>query len=312
MKKTVLIAFGKTDKLALIDSPIPTVNNHQVLVKVKAAAVNPKDIFIRKGMYKIFTGKTFPMGVGFDYSGEVVESRNEKFKKGDAVFGMINGWQGATFSEYLVANEGEIHSKPQNLDWQSAAAIPLAAQTALQGLRDTGKLKSGQKIAINGASGGVGTFAIQIAKAFNCEITTFSSPENFDLCKSLGATQTIDYKGVNFNVLSNKFDIFFDVFGNLSFDKIKSTLTERGKYVTTVPSFRLALDKYFFTLLSKKKPNIFIVKSNQKDLEWLKMQIENDAIRPIIDAIYSFKDVVKAQAHIESKRTKGKVVVTLD
>jgi NADPH:quinone reductase-like Zn-dependent oxidoreductase len=182
----------------------------------------------------------------------------------------------------------------------------------LQGLRDTGRLKSGQKIAINGASGGVGTFAIQIAKVFNCEITTFSSPTNFNLCQSLGATQTLDYKGVNFNELNNQFDIFFDVFGNLSFDKIKNTLTERGRYVTTVPSFRLALDKYFFTLLSKKKPNIFIVKSTQRDLEWLKMQIENGAINPIIDAIYPFEDVVKAQAHIETKRTKGKVVVTLD
>jgi NADPH:quinone reductase-like Zn-dependent oxidoreductase len=99
MKRAILTGFGKTDKLVIIDMQMPTISRHQVLVKVKAAAVNPKDIFIRKGMYKIFTGTTFPMGVGFDYSGEVVESRNEKFKKGDPVFGMINGWQGATFSE---------------------------------------------------------------------------------------------------------------------------------------------------------------------------------------------------------------------
>jgi NADPH:quinone reductase-like Zn-dependent oxidoreductase len=311
MKKAILTGFGKTDKLALTESPIPTIKKNEILVKVKAAAVNPKDIFIRKGYYKTFTGTKFPMGIGFDYSGEVVESNHVDFTKGQAVFGMINGWQGRTFAEYVVVDANEICAKPENTDWISAAAIPLAAQTALQALRDIGQIKSGQHIAISGASGGVGTLAIQIAKAFNCNVTTLSSPTNFDFCKSLGAAQTLDYQTVNFNELDNQFDILFDVFGNLSFGKIKNTLTPNGRFVSTVPSIRLALDKYFFTLLSRKKPNIVIVKSKKEDLEWLKTQVEAGKITPIIDAVYSFEDVEKAQLHIESKRTKGKVVVTL-
>jgi NADPH:quinone reductase-like Zn-dependent oxidoreductase len=311
MKKAILTGFGKTDKLAVTESPIPTINKNEILVKVMAAAANPKDIFIRKGYYKTFTGTKFPMGVGFDYSGEVVESNHPNFKKGQAVFGMINGWQGRTFAEYLVVNENEICAKPENMDWISAAAIPLAAQTALQALRDIGKIKSGQNIAISGASGGVGTFAIQIAKTFDCKVTTLSSPANFDFCKSLGATQTLDYQSVDFKKFDNQLDIFFDVFGNLSFDKIKNTLTSNGRFVSTVPSIRLALDKYVFTLLSRKKPNIVIVKSKKEDLGWLKTQVEAGKITPIIDAVYPFEDFEKAQLHIEGKRTKGKVIVTL-
>jgi NADPH:quinone reductase-like Zn-dependent oxidoreductase len=310
MKQAIITGFGKTDKLSFRETAMPTMGASGILVKIVAASVNPKDTFVRKGRYKILTGSKFPMGVGFDYSGIVEASNHKKYKKGDQVYGMINGWQGATFAEYLVAKNDEIMHAPANLSLPDAAAVPLAAQTALQALRDLGHLKKGFKICINGASGGVGIFAIQIAKVFDCEVTTLTSPANFDFCKSLGADFTMDYNNTDFFKKENTFDLFFDVFGNRSFQKTKHLLHKQGVYISTVPSKGLLFD-YAKTIFSAKKAKLVIVKSTNEKLYWLKQHIENGAIKPVISSTFPFDRYPEAQAAVETKRTKGKVIVTI-
>lgn len=311
MKQAIITGFGKTDKLGFREVATPQASSNEVLVKVVAASVNPKDTFIRKGRYKMLTGSKFPMGVGFDYSGVVEESNNAKYKKGDHVFGMINGWKGTTFAEYVVVKKEEITLAPSNVSLENSAAVPLAAQTALQALRDLGKINPGFRICINGASGGVGMFAIQIAKAFDCEVTTLSSPANFGFCQSLGADVTFDYNNKDFFNAKNSFDVFFDVFGNRSFNEVKHLLGKQGIYISTVPSIGL-LANQIKTLVSAKKARIVIVKSTNEKLSWLKQNIENGKIKPVIDRVFSFDQVKEAQQKVETKRTKGKVIVTMD
>jgi len=223
MKQALFHEFGPAHVIRVEDQPRPEPKQNQVLVRVAAAAVNPKDTFIRKGYYTLMTGKKFPMGIGFDYSGVVEESRHPAYREGDPVYGMINGWKGTAFAEYLVAGENEIAPAPDSVALEMAAAIPLAGQTALQALRDLGQIKPGFKVCINGASGGVGTFAIQIARTMGGIVTTLTSPANFGLCKELGATYTEDYNSGFLNGQAG-FDLFFDVFGNLSIGQVSGLL----------------------------------------------------------------------------------------
>jgi NADPH:quinone reductase-like Zn-dependent oxidoreductase len=311
MKQAIITGFGNTEKISFREIETPKPKENEVLVKVVAASVNPKDTFIRKGRYKFLTGKKFPMGLGFDYAGIVTESNNSKYKKGDNVCGMINGWQGVTFAEFLVARDNEIILAPNNLSLANSASVPLAAQTALQALSELGKIKSGYKVCINGASGGVGTFAIQIAKAFGAEVTALSSPANFDFCESLGADFMFDYNNKDFIKNKNSFDIFFDVFGNRSFKNVNPLLSKKGVFISTVPSAKIFLDQ-IITTFGSKKAKMIVVKSTYEKLNWLKKNIENGKLKPIIDSTFPFDKVKDAQAKVETKRTKGKVVIFID
>jgi NADPH:quinone reductase-like Zn-dependent oxidoreductase len=310
LKKAIIKGFGKTDQLDIVNAPIPSIKEHEVLVRVVAASVNPKDTFIRKGRYKALTGSSFPMGVGFDYAGIVDKSNHFEYQIGDPVFGMVNGWAGKTFAEFVAVSEQEICKSPNNIDLINAAAIPLAAQTALQALMDIGKIKEGFHVCINGASGGVGTMAIQIAKSFGAIVTTLTSPANFDLCSSLGADITLNY--AEKSVTNTEYDIYFDVFGNQSFQKLKNTLNKTGVYITTVPSKQILIRQYLLNFFSKKKAALVIVQSTINKLQWIKANIELARLIPIIDSIYPFPDLAKAQSKVETKRTKGKVVVTIN
>ncbi len=309
MKKAIIKGFGKIDQLDFIDSAIPSIKDQEVLVRVVAASVNPKDTFIRKGRYKALTGSRFPMGVGFDYAGIVEQSNIAEFQKGDVVFGMVNGWVGKTFADFVAVDKNEICHAPKNIDLTNAASIPLVAQTALQALRDIGKIKEGYHICINGASGGVGTIAIQIAKSLGATITTLTSPANFELCSSLGADNTLNYAE---KMSSAAFDIYFDVFGNQSFQSVKSLLSKRGIYISTVPSKRLLLRQYFINPFSNQKAALVIVQSTIKKLQWIKTNMELGKLIPTIDSIFPFCDIAKAQSKVETKRTKGKVVVLIN
>jgi len=311
MKQAIITGFGSSEKISFREIEMPKPKQNQFLVKVVAVSVNPKDTFIRKGRYKFFTGSKFPMGIGFDYSGIVEESNNSKYKKGDKVFGMINGWQGVTFAEYIVAKEDEIALAPKNISLSHSASVPLAAQTALQALSEIGKIKEAYRVCINGASGGVGSFAIQISKSFDAEVTTLSSTANFEFCKSLGSDFTIDYNNKYFFKTNNSFDIFFDVFGNRSFREVKHLLSKNGVYISTVPSLKLLIDLISSTFRNKKA-KIVIVKSTNEKLNCLKSKIENGKIKPIIDNIFPFDNVKEAQAKVETKRVKGKVVTIID
>jgi NADPH:quinone reductase-like Zn-dependent oxidoreductase len=311
MKIAVNQQFGNTDKIEIIETEIPNPSKGEVLVKVKSAGLNPKDILIRKGKFKRFTGSKFPQGIGFDFSGIVEASNSTRFTKGDAVFGMLNGWKGKCCAEYVNIKEQELYKKPDNISFEAAAGIPLAGQTALQAIRDIGNLGQGKKILINGASGGVGTLAIQIAKELGGVLTTISSSKNLDLCKSLGADAAISYEEKKLIDLKEKYDVFFDVFGNYSFKKVADLLTKDGIYITTVPKPAIFKEQ-FFNLFRKRKAKMVYVKSKAKDLKWINEKISEKKIKPIIDKIFNLDEIRIAQKHIESKRAKGKVVLRMN
>ena len=311
MKIAVNQQFGDIDKIEIIDTDIPQLSKNEVLVKVKSAGLNPKDILIRKGKFKQLTGSKFPQAIGFDFSGIIEESNSKRFSIGESVFGMLNGWKGRCCAEYVNVKENELHKKPDNISFEEAAGIPLAGQTALQAIRNIGNLKQGNKILINGASGGVGTLAIQIAKEFGGVLTTISSSKNLEFCKSLGADFAISYEENSITDLKDKYDVIFDVFGNYSYKKVSNNLAPNGRYVTTVPKSSIFKEQ-LFNLFRRKKAKMIYVKSNYEDLRWLSERIHKNTIKPIIDKVLNFNEIGIAQKHIESKRAKGKVILKMN
>ncbi len=311
MQKAINTQYGAVDKIEIIDTEKPRIGKGEVLVKVEAAALNPKDILIRKGKFKRLTGKRFPQGIGFDFSGMIENANDSNLKNGTKVFGMLNGWQGRSCAAYVNVKVEELFLLPENISFEEGAGIPLAGQTALQAIRNIGKLKAGNRILINGASGGVGTLAIQIAKSLGGKVTTITSTKNREFCKSLGADQTISYELTNILESGNEFDVFFDVFGNHNFQKVASLLTPKGKYITTVPKVAI-LKEQFFNLFRSQKAKLVNVKSNKADLQWLHKKISQNEIRPVLDKVFNLEEIQIAQKYIESKRAKGKVVLQIN
>ncbi|MGB0840493.1 MAG: NAD(P)-dependent alcohol dehydrogenase [Chitinophagales bacterium] len=311
MKKAINTAFGDLDKISIVEVEIPVLGNNEVLVKVTAAGLNPKDIMVRKGKFKRLSGSTFPQNIGYDFAGTIENPNKSDFKKGTPVFGMLNGWRGGCCAEYVNVKLDEFYEMPENVSFEAAAGISLAGQTALQAIRNLGQLKEGAQILINGASGGVGTLAIQIAKELGGVVTTVSSSKNLNLCQSFGADDTVSYQEVNIPDLEVRFDVFFDVFGNYSYKKISHLLTPTGRYVTTVPKPAIFREQ-FFNLFRRKKAKMVIVKSNKKDLAWFHEKMKQDKVKPVVDKVFTLAEIKEAQAYISSKRAKGKVILKID
>jgi len=301
MKKAINKKFGDVEAIEIIDVDKPKLATDEVLIKVMAAGLNPKDILVRKGKFKRLTGSKFPrltgskfpQGIGYDFSGIVEQANGSDFKKGDKVFGMLNGMLGRSCAEYVNVKAEELFKMPEQISFEAAAGVPLAGQTSLQAIRNLGNLESGQKILINGASGGVGTLAIQIAKEFGGVVTTISSTKNLDFCKSFGADEVCSYQEIDILKSNHKFDIFYDVFGNYS-------------------SKVAILKEKFFNLFRQKKGKLVVVKSNKKDLQWMYEKINTNKIKPVVDQVFNFNDIKDAQKYIESKRAKGKVILKMN
>ena len=310
MKKAIFEKYGDVDVIKFVNVELPKLAANQVLIKVVAAGLNPKDILIRKGKFKRLAGNKFPKSIGFDFSGTIIDGNGSTYKKGDEVFGMLNGWQAGCCAELVHAQVNELYKKPKNISFEDAAGIPLAAQTALQAIRDMGKIVPGKKICINGASGGVGTLAIQIAKELGGIITTISSTKNVAFCKSLGADEALSYNETNILESKDTFDLFFDVFGNYSFKKTAHILKKKGRYITTVPKSEIFKEQ-LYNLFRKKKAKMVVVKSKTEDIQWLHDKIMAQKIRPITDKIFPLTEIQQAQKYIESKRAKGKVILTV-
>ena len=311
MQVAVIKSYGGLNKIEYVTLKQPVPDKNELLIEVKAFGLNPKDILVRKGKFKSFSGKKFPQHIGFEFAGIVIKvPASSRFKTGDKVFGMYNGWQGRCSSEYICIVENLIWSIPLGISIEQASGTSLTGMTALQALRDIGKIKPNYQLCINGASGGVGTQAIQIGRLFSAKITAITSYRNKGLCQSLGADNIVDYTKENILESKQKFDIFFDVYGNYNFNKIKGCLTKSGIYITTVPTSNIFKQK-IFNLFRYKKAQLVIVKSKQKDLQWLASQIENNKLTTIIDKVYSFDEIKQGQQYIETKRAKGKVIITI-
>jgi len=250
--------------------------------------------------------------VGHDIAGEVVDTgMGADLAEGDLVFGMINDFAGRAYAEYAAVDCQQLAIAPISIGMDVAAAVPLAAQTALQALRDDARLQPDQSALINGASGGVGVFAVQIGKILGAGVTAVCSHRNADLVKELGADEVVDYGKVELVNLDERFDVIFDVFGNYHFDKLKHLLRPRGTYVHTIPSGRIFKD-VARTLVRRKRAKLVVVKSRREDLDWLRQHIDAKRLRVVVDRSFALGDVAEAHRYMETKRARGKVVLAVD
>lgn len=323
MKAIVRTKYGSPDVLELRETDKPIPKDNQVLVKVCAASVNPLDWHLLRGEpflirlmgFGILTPKQQLLGTDIAGRIESVGKDVTKFKVGDDVFGA--GTSG--FAEYACMREDKLVLKPANLTFEQCAAVPVAGITALQGLRDHGKIQSGQNVLINGASGGVGTFAVQIAKALGAQVTGVCSTKNLELVKSVGADHVIDYTKEDFWMSGKQYDLILD---NAAFQSIRESLralTPNGIYVmvggdsSSSASVLLSLIvNPVIALIAKRKLVSFMARIKQSDLEILKDLLESGKVVPVIGQKYSLSEVPDAIRHIERGHTRGKVVVSVD
>ena len=310
MRALVYDRYGKLDVLELRDMPMPSAGREEVLVRVRAAALNPKDSFVRKGRFRLVSGRSFPKRVGADVAGEVVESGTSGFPPGTRVFGMLEEWtyRRGTVAEYVAIRATEIAAMPESLSFEEAAALPLVSLTALQALRDAAGLRAGDAICVHGASGGVGTAAIQIAVALGGIVTTTSSERNLELCRSLGATEALDYALDAPYSGSRRYRVVLDAFGDLSFDRVRRALTKDGIYVTTVPSPAIVRDT-LRTLVGHPRARLVVVRPRRADLDTVADFVRRGQLRPVIDRVIPLEDAIEGIRHLETKRARGKVVV---
>lgn len=322
MKAIVYESYGSPDILELKEMEKPSPREGEVLVKVAAAAANPLDWHLMRGepfIARLIGGLRRPKNprLGADLAGrvEAVGKNATQFKIGDAVFGAYDTSNLGTFGEWVCIPENLLALKPSRLSFEEAAAVPVAAYTALQGLRDKGQIKPGQKVLVNGASGGVGHFAVQIAKAYGTEVTAVTSTRNLELVRSIGADHVIDYTKEDFTWSGKRYDLVFDAVGNLSVGDLRRVLTPAGVgsvagFTKLSLLFQTALIGSFISMFSKKKVGLMkTAAANQKDLLFLKNLLDTGKIKPVIDRTYPLGETAEAIRYLETSRARGKVVV---
>jgi len=310
MKQVQVHRYGGPEVLQIVEVENPMVDEWEVIVQVKYASANPKDVLLRTGKLKAYLSIAFPLTLGQDFSGTIVSigKKVTEFQVGDKVYGMTNRPNNGTWAELVKATPNEICLLPSNLSFAEAAAVPLAAQTALQALKDIAKIKPGQHVCINGASGGVGTFAVQVAKILGAEVTAISSEKNKQHCLALGADHHHDYQKFSFEKWNAQFDVFFDVFGNQSWKKVKHLTPNNGWYISTVPNARNIRDTVL-SFLKMRKSRLVVVESYNQDLALLKDWLESGKLKTVIEAQYPLHQIADVHRRLETKRVVGKVVV---
>ncbi|MBM7620081.1 NADPH:quinone reductase-like Zn-dependent oxidoreductase [Bacillus tianshenii] len=322
MKAIVCNKYGSPDVLELkeINKPIPTEN--QVLVRVHAASLNFSNLVLLKGkpfLARFAFGLTKPKYSvpGGDIAGtvEAVGKEVKLFQVGDEVFGDLSGCGWGGFAEYVTVPEHVLALKPTNISFEEAAATPMASVTALQGLRDKGKIKSGQKVLIHGASGGVGTFAVQIAKSFGAEVTGVCSTRNLEILDSIGADHIIDYTKEDFSQNEERYDLILGVNGSNSISAYMRALKSNGNFVHVGGSesqyFQSLFLGPFITMTDSKKIRNLLQRANQKDLNNVKELLETGKIKPIIDKRFKLSEVAEAFKYFQEGHAQGKVVITV-
>ena len=312
MKAVEYDRYGGPEVLNIRERPMPAPGRGQVLVRVAAAALNPKEILIRAGKFRLITGRRFPRRTGFDWAGEVVElgASVAGVRVGDRLFGMVDGWQGGACAEYLVTDLARCAAAPERLDLIQASAVPLASLTALQTYRDVAQLQPGQRVLVNGASGGVGTFAVQIARALGAEVDATTSERNRALVAELGAREVFDYQTLDYAAQRGRYHVIFDVFGNLPFARVRPALTRDGIQVTTVVKLGIALE-IARTLGRRQRKRAVVVRARRKDLEDVAALIDQGALRPIVERVVPLGEIAEAHRHLGTRRARGKIVVRI-
>jgi NADPH:quinone reductase-like Zn-dependent oxidoreductase len=323
MKAIVYTAYGPPDVLQLKEVEKPTPKDNGVLIKVHAASVNARDRRLVRAdpfLVRLMGGgllKPKNTMLGSDMAGrvEAVGGNVKQFQPGDEVFGDLSACGDGGFAEYVCAPENALALKPASMTFEEAAAVPMAAVTALQGLRDNGQIQPGQKVLINGASGGVGTFAVQLAKSFGAEVTAVCSTRNLDMARSLGADQVIDYTQEDFTKNKQRYDLILAVNGYHPISHYRRTLSPKGIYVmaggSTAQIFEALLLGPWMSMTGGRKMGALSAKPNKKDLALMKELLEAGKVVPVIDRRYPLSEVAEALRYIEEGHAKGKVVIAL-
>ena len=322
MKAIIHETYGSPDVLELRDVETPAASDGQVLVRVRAASANPLDWHFLRGepyVMRAQFGLRLPKrtNVGNDVAGvvEAVGKDVSRFKPGDEVFGDVNG----SFAEYVAAPEELLESKPANLTFEQAAAVPVAALTALQGLRDKGGIRAGRRVLIIGASGGVGTFAVQIAKTFDAHVTGVCSTRNVDMVRSIGADDVVDYTKEDFTKRGETYDVIFQLAGTASPLACRRALTSKGTLLLSsgessgrwIGPLSRILEALVESPFVGQQLVPFIAKRSADDLGIVKGLIESGKVTPVIDRTYPMREAADAIRYVEAGHAQGKVVVTV-
>ncbi|MBC3872492.1 NADP-dependent oxidoreductase [Undibacterium flavidum] len=297
--------FGGTEALSYEDAPVPTIQPDEVLVKIHASSINPVDWKVREGYLKDFIPHTFPLTLGWDFAGEVVAvgANVSDWKPGAAVYARPDIGRDGAYAEYIAVRANEIAAKPASINWQEAAAVPLVALTAWQSLYEAANIQAGERVLIHAGAGGVGTFAIQLAKLRGAYVITTTSAKNSDLVKALGADEVIDYTQSDFSTLRD-IDVVFDTMGGEVQDKSWQTLKRGGRLVSIIsqPSEEAAAQV-------GATPLFCFVQPSAAQLQSLATLIDAGKIKIIIDSVYPLKDIAAAHAKSATGRTRGKIVI---
>jgi NADPH:quinone reductase-like Zn-dependent oxidoreductase len=323
MKAIVQTDYGSPDVLSLQEVDKPVVPDRGVLVRVRAASVNSGDWRLIRGtpfLTRLMFGGIFKPKIkipGMDIAGQVeaVGKDVTQFQSGDEVFGDLSEAGFGAFAEYVCCTESVLAIKPTNISFEQAATVPGAALTALQGLRDCGQIRSGQKVLINGAASGVGSFAVQIAKAFGAEVTAVCSTSKMEMVKSIGADNAIDYTQIDITKNGQQYDLILDVAAYRSVFDYAPILKAEGTYVLVGGSisrlFQVLLFGSVISIIMRRKVKCLMVKPNRSDLVILKELIEAGKIVPFIDRTYPLSEVPAAIRQIEQRQVQGKIAISI-
>ena len=330
MKAFIVKRYGKKEKLQLAEIAVPVIKENDVLVEIHSAGVNQLDSKIRKGEFKLILPYKVPFTLGHDVAGVVTKLGGSvsKFKVGDEVYARPADHRIGTFAEYMSINENDLASKPRNLSMEEAASIPLVGLTAWQALIEKGNLKKGQKVFIQAGSGGVGTFAIQLAKHLGATVATTTSAANIDLVKSLGADIVIDYKKDDFETILKDYDVVLNSQDARTLEKSLHILKPGGKLISISgpPDVDFAkeigsswLVKLILKILSsrvKKKAkrlgvsySFLFMRAQGEQLRQITKLVDSGVIKPVMDKVFPFEQTNEALAYVEAGHAKGKVVV---
>ena len=318
MKAAIIRKYGPPKVLVLEEIEKPNIKDNQVLIKVHATSVTAMDYRIRSANAPLWPFGRLMMGLrkpnvdilGTEVAGEIVEvgSSVTKFKKGDKIFGLVDH----AYAEYVVCPEyAHITTMPPGLTYEEAASVAFGGVTSLYFLRTLANIQKGQRILINGASGGVGVFAVQLAKYFGAEVTGVCSTKNIELVKSLGADRVIDYTTTDFTKEKEVYDIVFDAVAKSSFSKCKKLLSDNGIYLNTVITYRLLLQMLWTSKIGKKKAMFGIAADALDHLRFLKELLESNELRIVIDRTYPFEQIVEAHAYVDEGHKVGSVVISV-
>ncbi len=331
MKTMIIDKYGKVP-MRMAEVPTPEINEYEVLAEIHAASINPIDFKIRDGKVKMLLKYEMPLILGNDFSGVItkVGSKVTRFKVGDEIYARPRKNKIGTFAEYIAIHEDDIALKPKNLSFEEAASIPLVGLTSYQALHDIMQLQKGQKILIHAGSGGVGTFAIQLAKIMGATVTTTASEAGANLVKSLGADEIINYKTEKFEDMLTNYDAVFDTIGGTTLEKSFNIIKSGGNIVSVsgMPNTRFGKEfgsgffkTLLFSLASKKltalekkhnaRYSFLFMKPSGDQLRTIANYIEAGKIKPVIDRVFPFEDAQKAMEYSEAGRAKGKIIVKI-